>query len=555
MTLRLEDVYSLASETNAIFPGTVSVVILDYRRLSHIDDQHIAEAKRIFGGSSNSSNYKIGVGLPINTARTTQQTPALLTLNIVLLLTQADIAVFTMLPHDNFVQSVVNGSGVAYFLEVFQNAKARLGISIPAVFSIGWPDTNNHGFTSYFNLAAFWKGISEKLASLNTTVIFDGAFDRPNQEQTYFKTMGWWRLVPNSSYRNSSDYIFEEKLHLVTENDGDFNNFWTNYSLSRPNEDVRFSHDLVIVQFEAFQMTNHFQEGAYNASSLKKLIRLVSTKFRKLIMRTFPKDEVDTSASLLPLAVAEINRERSRDQLKPLELIIPLNLEGSVQPFINTRKYVKEANSIFPNTVTTILLDSRTIEKVFIPDMLDFMNEDYSSSTQTNAQLGLYQSISSCFGPVDGSNFDANVTSLLRSSPHLRVMGFIFEVGLYRMMLGLNRIMAQMTTSFESCKMKIKQVAPQVSVIFYVRSWSDRYSESVTNYAQLINFWEGMNEWAIRTNTTIVLDGAFDTLNHNEAGKQHCGWWKLIWNASYQHVSEFEFEEKKASKYQSFRFE
>lgn len=75
----------------------------------------------------------------------------------------------------------------------------------PVVFSSRWPDTTSTGITNYSSLHNFWFEMNKLAIEKHISVIMHEAFELPREQTLARQTTRWWRLVENSSYRNSYD--------------------------------------------------------------------------------------------------------------------------------------------------------------------------------------------------------------------------------------------------------------------------------------------------------------------------------------------------------------
>lgn len=541
---RLEPVFTIIQETNQIFPGTVQVLILNLEKVtsSILVNKTTDSARKYNANDKNSSSWKVAVEHHFNY----QSSPEI----VAGLFQQADIAVLNMLLDDQgFVTTNVETEVDSLTLK-FNNFKNQIGsknnLSIPLILRTSWPDTNNFGNASYFNLVQYWKKISKWAESTNSYVILDGAFDSPCKKEVSEQTTGWWRLVPGSSYRNSSDYIFEEKLTLIRdENNGTFTNPRTNLSLIHFKEDIKFSRKHVVPRLNPFELkAADLRQYNYNSSSLSAYVKLVSGRFGKVMIGLVHKATIK-KYSLLSTAVAEWNQAQIKFNKTALEVLIVFAAttepEG-IQSFRFAKRIAETANTIHPATVKTLFLmqnylSAETVENILSADNL----------TIGNLEVGVILEINKCFGPVDGHNFKENVATLLHAPVGIRTIGFQHDIDHRKIKLGVDRMKARVTTLFESCKSKIVKVAPNVQVSFLTK-WSSNDDNEIQNYAQLVNYWEEISLWALRANTMIFFQDAFDTIDVDGGSTFSYGWWKLTRKYSNPQVANFYFEEKKSGK-------
>lgn len=552
----MKALYDIAQRANTNFPGTVTVLLLDYMNVAHFTNETIArdmmEVRKIFHKQSNISDaYKIAVGLTISTPATRHSGPELFTQNMSSLFEQADVAVFTMLPNDEYVQQGSKGDQTEHFISKFEEIKSALAksTSIPVMFKTGWPDTNDAGFTSYFNLVYFWRRISSWANDSQTPVVLNGAFDQLILTRPYYKTMGWWCFVSNGTYTGTSEYIFEEKITLAREDDEKPTDSRNNLTLLRLNNDVQFSGEHVIVQLAPVDLGEKTSiRDFYGSSNIMTLVKLVSGRFEKFFMTNIDGREDMSRYTLLPKSVGMLNKEMlgENSDKKPLELVMMFSgksFEGGLKSFEITRKYAEEANVLSQGTVKSLILkDTRMGDDVRILRNV--------SSTGSEFEFGRFIGLTTCFMPThrrEYESFLSLLTFLNLSRPSECKLIFKFTTDIYFIKLGLERALSQLTSTFDSCKRRIQILAANVKVCFYT-SWPDTDEFGTVNYAQMVNYWEEMTAWAVRSSTTIILNGAFDIPGNTDTATKTCGWWKLIENDTYRLISDFKFEEKKTRK-------
>lgn len=551
VNLTMNAVRNLTYNINRICPGTIPVLMLDYsrQRFEMITKENIERDVRTTRGANGNSTYQVAVGIPLSHDEFSESFVQTMWTD---LLKSADIAVLTV-QHEGkkfLTESIENK--VDYFTKRFTKVKEQIqgNLSIPVVLQTSWPDTDIAGYTSYFNLVDFWKRISKWATVTNTSVILDGAFDVPYRPERIFRTTGWWRLIPNGSYITSGDYRFEEKSAFVEENNGTLVNSRANMTLANPKENVTFSREYVAIRLNPFEVgTADLRRNVYNVSSLKNVIKVVSQKFKKIYIDGVPQRYPSSNLSFLPEVVAELNRDGHKNNLTQTPTEIIFSFTGrrdrdtdAITWFENLKNLAENANSIHSNTVTTFLLKAEHLRVKSIKNIMSHA----SNISQHMFKLGVIQLASKCSGPMNGSNFQNNVASLLESG-NLHILGFGYRVYEDMVRLGLARIMARVIALFDSCKRKIHQVAPEVTVIFFT-NWPTRDDNGQENYAQLVNYWEEMGRWAAQTNSTVIFEDAFDEFDYEGKVMSTSGWWKFIWNESNPMASDISIVEKKSSK-------
>lgn len=541
LTHHLQNLHAQATVSNEIFRATVSGIVIDYT--SHqgkVDDTVIAEdlgkARQVFS-EIKSSSMQIAVALPIVTRFTLPRHNKFYSI-IPAAVSQADQVMFTIYPSDQYMEQVSNGRHVDYFNGIFEDIIA-MNLSVPVSFKTAWPDTNDDGFRSYSNQIDFWKGIGQWAEARNTSVVFEGAFDTPYSSYAYLKTFGWWRLVPSGSNKNSSEYIFEEKITLA----GcarEILNPRRNQSLLRPQLNIHFSKEWFGVNFEFMKTTT-----SSNQVDIKDLlldqISLVLDRFGKVFINLLANHQVNRKLESVPKSIATLNSNlggigRNTSATEVIIYFSGDDISQAIWGLETALEFAKEANDIFPDTVTSFILGGNYDEQ-------DSEIFNYVNSKKGNYTFGRFFGMNVCFSSQFDTPGEGNTIIHKLSSAGVTLLLFGYAAPNKWIMLGLESALALITASFESCRLRIQSVAPEMRVAFYT-SWSDEDENKFVNYAQTVNFWEEMNAWAVKTNTTVILDGAFEDGDHDT-----CGWWMLppAEAPSTKKHTNFPLQEKKTS--------
>ncbi|CAL8075527.1 unnamed protein product [Orchesella dallaii] len=203
----------LADEANKIYPETVKSFYIDNQSLSK-SKKNIDDANRYFNyihNLINSTSYKLGAFLSSNDCG---RENAPLSSHIPLILPSIKEFIFSVsLSQDDLNQEpeqVASRSGriIEHCLEKLKVYNSNVSV---ALYTAWRSDTNQTESDAHDRkLVKFWETLNDWAIATNIPVVLHGAFDTPYKPAKWSKT-GWWRLIQNLSYHNSSQYVFEEK--------------------------------------------------------------------------------------------------------------------------------------------------------------------------------------------------------------------------------------------------------------------------------------------------------------------------------------------------------
>ncbi|CAL8069461.1 unnamed protein product [Orchesella dallaii] len=208
----------LADGANEIYNGTVKWLYFDYDSLSDntIEEAHtyLAHAQNVL----NRNGYEVGAVLPMDNCGGSSEILANYTLRILPLVrkiifhfwpTQQSLSLGpdTAVPHltKSFVQCI----------ETIRKYDSSLQVGFQTRWDNPSPNADEDEAKNYRDLVQFWQTMNAWAIEYNTTVVLLEAFDNPWKYDGN-KNLGWWRLIQNASYYNSSQYVFQEKQIAIS---------------------------------------------------------------------------------------------------------------------------------------------------------------------------------------------------------------------------------------------------------------------------------------------------------------------------------------------------
>lgn len=566
----LKAIKRLADKANMIFPGTVSTILLDYfgERDERSDgDQFeslLVNARDIFTMSTNNhseaawntvlsrSSYKLGIIIPTSDRSILPISSEVMSR----LLDKVDFAICSSFPNPDLEVISVPSSLLKCnrTIHSLNSAKGtpRNPKKVEVVFSTGYSDTAVTGITNYTNLVKYWEAMNALSKSFNVTVMMAKAFDTPKESIRAGQTSGWWRLIENSSYRNTSDYVFKEKTtsareEQMTSKDNERMISWLR-------RDTTFSREHTGVWFEPFlTKQNVLRPDSFSELDLSRLVAKIETKFSRIMiphLNLKVSDVTLTSVHLIPRAVARFNLNRTELRLdgpvkdisfRPVELI--MTFDGENVHFDTAIEEAVAANHIYPNTVKSLVLHPSTsvwLQSAWIKRAKQVLAYAGQGS-QGKYKIGVVILINSCTGRVKESPFSQEIAPLLQLVQHL-----YFQAPITRKVkaLGVDRLYSQMVTRFENCQAKIASAVEHKLDVSFITEWSDMTPAGQSDYISMVRYWRKMNEWGARTNTTVIFMEAFD--NARKRGHGHSGWWT---RRGSQEINDYIFKDKQKSNY------
>ncbi|ODM88632.1 Macrophage colony-stimulating factor 1 receptor 1 [Orchesella cincta] len=213
-----------SDQANEIFSGTVKH--LYFAGYDFLNDDTVDDVTTYLTYAQNQlkhSQYKLGALFPFSKCGTS--TSSLLPNYLPPVLPLVKQLYFYWYPDQLHLQQDPNLAS-RHIVNLFQECVQRIKTyddHVSVGLFTGWVNFNEtQSITNDKNLVSYWKSISDWATKTNIPVVFDRAFDNPNRNlraQDFIYT-GWWRLIENSSYSDSSQYVFEEKQK---ENNNDWN--------------------------------------------------------------------------------------------------------------------------------------------------------------------------------------------------------------------------------------------------------------------------------------------------------------------------------------------
>lgn len=233
-----------------------------------------------------------------------------------------------------------------------------------------------------------------------------------------------------------------------------------------------------------------------------------------------------TSVSLSPIAIARHNLEGQSSFHSKIEVWIAYMGErngNSDMPktiMNNLQTISKEANQIFNNTVTTILLPSNTVKNLIESKALP-NNQEYNIGVllQSNCQ-------NESWGPSNAS-----------LTPYL-IRGTFVPIEKYLTENTNISLVCPECKLFSKCQSKDKTMSSG-----YIVSIPDTYQQNIANMTRQILLWNKLNDWS-NSGTTVIFSKVFDTPYKNIVEAKTSGWWRLLENSEYKSTKDYNFAEK-----------
>lgn len=396
----------------------------------------------------------------------------------------------------------------------------------------GWPDTSKSGNISYFKLVKFWKKMNQWASEKEVTVIFDRAFDFPNNRDLYKLTSGWWRVLESTSHSFPSDFVFEEKTSLISDNETFRTVKYTdNITLLNPDKNCEISESNVIwlnpLDFETEKETSKNETDQMN--DFMSQVTLVAQKFTTVMVDL--AEVKDDDLSLLTKSVVRYNREAKLE--KGLKLFLKFRSASMGDLFSNQNRQimrlVEEADLISSNTLEALLIDE--------PIKYLLINYDFFR-TNKSISYGIVIPLESCTG---SRNFNDSIRPYL--APPFKV-GYIF-LREYPLITDVNRIFHLLTTEVELCRNQIlKAWSQQNNSAPQVGFWTGWQAGNEGQIVQMVNYFEKLNIWSQKFNFTVIYEEAFDHPSREK--NKSFGWWQLNNAPENVSVKGYTFVEKKS---------
>lgn len=560
-TSRLSDLKDLANNANSIFPGTITHLFLEYSYFDKASldeykvEKEVLETKKIW---KDKGDYKFGVIRQMGHCEPSSEN---LFTSWAYIFENVDMIAFHWVPDREFFK-LRSKLLVEHFTQEFDVcldflSKGIQNRSLPVAFYSACPDTNNDGLTSYKNQVNFFTEISKWSAAKGSHVIFEYAFDAPFFEQPMFVTRGWWRLVENGSYNSTADFVFQAKANFVEDHDDGPKSYMENYSLINPSKDISFRHPSFQVSFDLFRSSVDRLRKIYpNNSQITQQLELVTKKFQKLYLySSWDFERVDLIKAVAN-SLANINLRRRGNTC---EIVLPVGGAGildKIGSFETIKGVAKDANKIFPNTVTTLVTNAKfSKDDTDILTQLSFLEYASIPNNKENFQLAIKLPLKDCNGPINELPFQDKIAPFINSSSKsVDIIILDMENQIQAMRLGVSRIFSRATAMADSCKRKIRTVAAthkrKIQVALFT-DWSDIDDTGTRNYAPLVNYWEMLSEWSSKMGTSVILAEAFDDKDkEGVAGSR--GWFQFIQDDKYRSITDYKFVEKKSCQWNSY---
>lgn len=506
----------IANRANSIFPGTAPTILLDYSDLGTVPER--LWAKELWNPSNSSSQDEVRIGVILSTqgCRRPISIPPAVGL-LVFSNVEAGGNGFWFREVDSATEDISREFNKC--AKMIIRTRENIELALLTAF------TSKSTQTDFKNLVRFWGEMNRWAIETNQSVILKQAFDTPATPSKLVETPGWWRLVENSSYENTSQYKFQEKFTYNGTNTAEVTTI-----LNR--NDTKFDKGKILIAFDPYVAPrDRWSRKSFGQLDVPNKIKTIATKFRRIHLELIDSLEIVLPNLLkVPELIATFNKNESiknfnNSHFAPLELTVGLSYPRFAE-FQRTEQLLTKANIIFPNTMTTIIFNFH--------DDADQLNNilNYKSS-----KVGIRFSLHHCFrrtfqlDPILLGKLDKIILES-RGLPKAELML-------------VDQVFSWETTMFERCKRKLLQNnLTNTPEIILETSWPDVSKAGEKNIFALVNFWDRMNAWSVTTNNSILFCAAFDESVKYDSDCQHCGWWSLTNNLN-DLSSEYIFQEKK----------
>ncbi|ODM89236.1 Syntaxin-1A, partial [Orchesella cincta] len=192
--LGFKNAFEKATEANNIYPGTVSIIYIEYLE-GKVEEllSCLVTAKK----SLKNTDIELGAAVPFEDC---------FEMELAMVLKHVRNLAFTMLfqskSNNTYIQPIVVVKEVWHMFAQCENRLKKYGKSISSVeLRSGW---HNFNLPSRFheqvgtheeNLITFWERMGEYAEKYNRKLVLMEAFDDPNKVGFHFNKSGWWRLV------------------------------------------------------------------------------------------------------------------------------------------------------------------------------------------------------------------------------------------------------------------------------------------------------------------------------------------------------------------------
>ncbi|ODM89930.1 hypothetical protein Ocin01_16752 [Orchesella cincta] len=225
-------VQELGNKANSIFPGTVKRFIFRYQTLSSNVFSNVKQYLAYINRAVDRSKYSLGADILLSDCGgSSKALPAYLSP----FLMYFSEVLFTYWPEN---QKSLSGpvATAQHFSKMFEQCVQKMERewgSVAVGFKTAWHGTASENYSeNSLHLVQYWELMNEIAINLNKTAVMVEAFNTNHEgRSSEFRRQGWWKLVENANYNDSSQYVFEEKMtaiqHLLpggkTEIDNEFN--------------------------------------------------------------------------------------------------------------------------------------------------------------------------------------------------------------------------------------------------------------------------------------------------------------------------------------------
>ncbi|CAL8128743.1 unnamed protein product [Orchesella dallaii] len=321
-------------------------------------------------------------------------------------------------------------------------------------------------------------------------------------------------------------------------------------------ENIEFDKNFVGITFD--HQISHLRDDpdAYSEQEIEVMLQVISKRFAHVIVTTpieGPSDDGSTiqSAALIPIIAAKQNKlmKMSKIEFVPFNIKLTILLDPETgMPETRTEvdhalDLTLKANSIYPGTVSTLLLSTDDLDDEITQNMsiqvLSYIRKQNHTINQ-ELQIGVWILETDCGALLDryAPRYTQNVLQ------YADVVIFNDVPAKRQVELGAQIASQSVLQFFTECKARLRRTFPNNLII----SWSSGSSpndgkEHDLNYS--IMYWKLLSDWAAKNKELLHFFEAFDTpmVDHHRSVDSQRGWWKLDFT-NIINVTENSFVEK-----------
>ncbi|CAL8128736.1 unnamed protein product [Orchesella dallaii] len=321
-------------------------------------------------------------------------------------------------------------------------------------------------------------------------------------------------------------------------------------------EAIEFDRNFTGITFNPRISHINHDPNAYSASDIEAMLKVISRRFSKVVVRTGIKALSNDSSTIqsityTQLIAAKLNKKSQISQINSfkfkLMLTIEINDDANLRTVLKNADYAlllaAEANLIHPGTVSALLFSVLDIGKnksnnISIQVMSYIRNQNQTMNQ--GLQIGLWILMKNCV--YSSNTYIPKYTRLV-----LRHADFvIFHHGPTAAQVGFGAQIASQSIIFQYsiCEKRLRRSFPGNLQIMWSTSSLSLESEGY-GHSFFITYWKLMSDWAARNKQLLYFLEAFDTplIRYRKISSNHRGCWRLK-RADIIDITENSFVEK-----------